>query len=156
MRKWILCALILAAIPVLSFGGLGGEDVGKLRPVQVVEIRNRDNGVQLQTDTEDLGMGEDVYQAVKHMKETSPARVYLDTADYLLIEPGAEIWLPQLQEYLRPSCCLCYIAGEVDLPAAAQYLQLHEPKLTLTHYEAGKRNLPKLIFNEGSMKLVQP
>lgn len=156
MKKWIHCALILAVIPILSFGGLGGEDVGKLRPVQVVEIRNRNNGVLLRTDTQDLGVGADVIQALQDMKETSPARVFLDTADYLLIEPGAEIWLSQLQAYLRPSCCLCYIAGDVDLSEAGQYLQLHEPKLTLTHYEAGRRNLPELISKEGSMKLVQP
>ena len=156
MRKWILYALILAAIPILSFGGLGGKDVGKLRPVQVVAIRNRDNGVELQTDTEDLGVGEDVFGAVKDMNDTSPANVFLDTADYLLIEPGAEIWLSQLQPYLRPSCSLCYVTGEVELPQAGQYLQLHEPALTLTQYEAGKRNLPKLISDEGRMKLVQP
>lgn len=156
MKKWLHWVLLLAVIPILSFGGLGGEDVGKLRPVQVVEIRKRNNGVQLQTDTQDLGVGADVIQAVKYMKDISPARVFLDTADYLLIEPGAEIWLSQLQEYLRPSCCLCYITGEVDLYEAGQYLQLHAPKLTLTHYEAGKRNLPELISKEGSMKLVQP
>ena len=156
MKKWLIYGLLLAAIPVLSFGGLGGEDVGKLQPVQVVLLQNQDDEVRLMTDTEDLGRGEDVSQALLYMKETAPGRVFLDTADYLLVEPGAEIWLPQLQEYLRPSCSVCYVTDEVDLQQAGQYLQLHEPKLTISQYEAGERGLPYLISNEGRMKLVRP
>lgn len=156
MRKWIFCALVLAAIPILSFGGLGGEDVGKLHPVQVVTVSARNDGVQLLTDTEDLGIGDDVPQAINNMNDTSPSKVFLDTADYLLLEPGAEIWLPQLQQYLRPSCNICYVTADMDLKLAGKYLQNHEPKLTLTQYEAGERRLPYLITEEGRMKLVRP
>lgn len=156
MRKWIFCALILAAVPVLSFGGFGGEDVGKLRPVQVVELRAENGGVQLLTDSNDLGIGEDVAQAINNMNETSPSKVFLDTADYLLVNPGAETWLPQLYQYLRPSCNVCYVTAEVDLKQVGRYLQLHEPKLTLIQYQAGERRLPYLISDEGRMKLVRP
>lgn len=155
MRKWFFCALVLAAIPIFSFGGFGGRDVEKLRPVQVVAVSTVQHEVQLRTDTEDLGIAADVSQAIRHMKETSPAEVFLDTADYLLVSPGAEIWLPQLQQYLRPSCSLCYVPAEVDLIQAGEYLQLHDPKLTLTQYEAGQRQLPYLITEDGRMKLVR-
>lgn len=156
MRKWIFCALVLAAIPVLSFGGFGGEDVGKLHPVQVVEVRADNNEVQLLTDSNDLGVGKDVSQAINNMNETSHSKVFLDTADYLLVKPGAEIWLPRLYQYLRPSCNVCYVTAEVDLKQVGQYLQLHEPKLTLIQYQAGERRLPYLISDEGRMKLVRP
>lgn len=156
MRKWMTFTLLLAAIPVLSFGGFGGEDVGKLRPIQVVSVKNRDGGVVLQTDTEDLGQGEDVNCAVRNMKERSIGYIFLDTADYLLIEPEAEIWLPQLKQYLRPSCSLCYASEPIDLGLTGQFLQLHEPALNLSQYEAGKRNFSRLILDEGRMCLVQP
>ena len=148
--------LILAAIPVLSFGGFGGEDVGKLRPVQVVYIKSHDGVVEVQTDTEDWGVGETVDRAVENMKETSMGSIFLDTADYLLIEPGAETGLPQLKRYLRPSCSLCYASGPMDLKQTGQFLQLHEPNLTLSRYEAGERSFSKLISNEGRLCLVQP
>lgn len=156
MKKWLFCALVLAAIPALSFGGLGGEDVGKLNPVQLIALSEERGGVQLQTDTGDLGTGETVRQAVSDMNESAPAKVFLDTADYLLVEPGAELWLPQLQEYLRPSCNICYVTGEVDFAQAVTFLQRHEPKLTLTQYEAGELRLPYLISKEGRLKLVHP
>lgn len=156
MKKWMFCTLVLAAIPLLSFGGFGGDDVGRLQPVQVVVLSNRDDGVQLQTDTADLGTGENVQQAVMNMKEQSSAMVFLDTAEYLLIEPGAEVWLSQLREHLRPSCNLCYVTAAVDPEQAGKYLQQHEPKFTMTHYAAGERRLPYLISEEGRMKLVRP
>ena len=156
MKKWLFCVLVLATIPVLSFGGFGGEDVGKLSPAQVVAVMAEDDRVQVLTDTGELGIGEDIRKAIGNMNETAPARVFLDTADYLLIKPGAEPWLPELQQYLRPSCNLCYVTAEVDLKQAGEYLQIHEPKLTMTQYKAGERRLPYLISDEGRLKLVRP
>lgn len=156
MKKWLFYVLVLAGIPVLSFGGFGGEDVGKLSPVHVIAVLGEEEQVQLLTDTGELGMGKDVRQAIRNMEERAPARVFLDTADYLLLKPGAEIWLPELLEHLRPSCHLCYLTAESDLEEAGKYLQIHEPDLTLSQYEAGERELPYLISDEGRLKLVQP
>lgn len=154
MKKWIRYLLILAAIPMMSFGGFGGEDVGRLSPAQVVLLRQRDQ-VMLRTDTKELGIGEDVEKAIRNMKDTSQHRIFLDTADYLLIEPGAEMWIDQLQEYLRPSCNICYIVGEVDPEQAGQFLQRHKPMLTLTEYKAGNHRLPCLTVEKGRMQLEQ-
>ena len=64
MKKWLFYVLVLAGIPVLSFGGFGGEDVGKLSPVQVIAVLSEEEQVQLLTDTGELGMGKDVRQAI--------------------------------------------------------------------------------------------
>ena len=156
MKKWLSYLLLLAAVPVLSFGGFGGHDVGELQPVQVILVRTKNGQLHLSTDTQSTGLGEDIHKAIADMNETASARVFLDTADYLLLGPGGELWLPQLREYLRPSCKLCYVTGEVDLGQVAAFLQLHEPKLTLAQYEAGERGLSCLISNEGRLQLVQP
>lgn len=156
MKKWLFYALTLALIPALSFGGLGGEDIGKLQPVQVVIVRAEGEQLVLMTDTEDSGKGGDIHRAIHDMKQTAPANVFLDTADYLLLEPETEEYLPQLRAYLRPSCSLCYVTGNVSLEKAGEFLQFHEPKLTLTQYDAGKRDIPYLLEEEGRMKLVQP
>ena len=152
MKKWIGYTLILAMIPILSFGGLGGQDVGKLSPAQVVLVRNSEQVVLL-TDTKEQGTGEDVASAVMNMKQTSSSEVFLDTADYLLIEPGAQVWITQLQEYLRPSCNICYVTGDADPEQAGRFLQLHEPSLTLADYAAGNRCLQCLSIKEGRMQL---
>lgn len=155
MNKWIVYLLILAAIPVLGFGGFGGEDVGKLYPVQAVMISPDKEGLRILTDGGQCGWGKDVNAAMEDLNATSSERVFLDTADYLLLELGTEDWLPQLKQYLRPSCSVCYASNQVDLEEAALYLQLHQPELTLTQYEAGQRELSTLIYNEGRMTLVR-
>lgn len=154
MKKWLSYLLLLAAVPVLSFGGFGGQDVGKLQPVQVILVRTKNGQLHLSTDTQSTGLGEDIHKAIADMNETSSSQVFLDTADYLLLTTGTEDWLPQLQEYLRPSCSVCYVSGEVDLTAAGEFLQHHQPKLTLTQYEAGETQRPLLVSEEGRMKLV--
>lgn len=156
MKKWIVYLLVVAAIPFLSYGGFGGEDIGKLAPVQAVLLRTEENDIQLLTDGGQLGEGKTTDTAIEDLSETSSTRMFLDTAEYLLLEPGTEEFLPQLQKYLRPSCSLCYISGQIDPAAAAKYLQLHQPDLTLAQYEAGERQLPTLIIYEGRMKLVRP
>ena len=156
MKKWMVYLLALAAIPVLSYGGFGGKDIGKLAPVEAVLLRTEVNNIQLLTDSGQLGEGKTPVTAIEDLSATSSARVILDTAEYLLLEPGTEAFLPQLQKYLRPSCSLCYISGQIDPAAAAKYLQLHQPDLTLAQYEAGERQLPTLIIYEGRMKLVRP
>lgn len=155
MKKWIFYALALAAIPALSFGGFGGQDVGKLQPIQVVMARPDGSGIRILTDAQISGWGTDVDHAIRDMNDSASSQVFLDTADYLLLEADAEQWIPQLREHLRPSCNLCRVSGNVDLTLAGEYLQLHEPKLTVTQYEAGDRGLPNLIIKEGRMKLVQ-
>ena len=155
MKKWMVYALMLAAIPVLSFGGFGGEDVGTLHPVQVLMVRLEKDGLCLLTDTEDTGTGKDAHQAILDMERTAPGSVLLDTADYLLLEVGTEACLEQLREQLRPSCSICYVTADVDLKQAEEFLQHHEPALTLTQYAAGEHRLPYLITEEGRLKLVQ-
>lgn len=155
MKKWLVYVLILAAVPVLSFGGFGGRDVGKLQPVQAIMMQVENGKLRLLTDTDATGRGEDAQKAVEDMNRTADAWVYLDTADYLLLSEGTEAYLPQLQKYLRPSCCLCAVAGEIDLSRVGSFLELHQPKQTLSRYEAGERELPLLISEEGRMKLVQ-
>ena len=155
MKKWLLYALTLAAIPVLSFGGFGGRDVGKLRPVQLVMVRQEGNTVRLLTDTGDTGKGPDIQRAIKDMNGSADADIFLDTADYLLLGEGAEEYIPQLQQYLRPSCALCRVTGEPDPEEAVKFLQQHPPKLTLTQYEAQRAVLPELVAAERRYKLVQ-
>ncbi|MBQ6839873.1 MAG: hypothetical protein IJO45_04190 [Oscillospiraceae bacterium] len=155
MKKWSVYLLLLAVIPVLSFGGLGGEDVGKLCPVQAVMIRRENDGLRIITDGGQSGWGEDVSSAMEDLKKTASANVFLDTADYLLLKPGTEVWLKELKHHLRPSCSVCYASGALDLVEAAAYLQIHQPSLTLTQYEAGQRDFSTLVYQEGRMALVR-
>lgn len=154
MKKWLAYLIVIGAVAFL--GGKGaGKDIGKLQPVQTVVVSAQNGQVQIQTDTGDLGLGQTVADAIENMEGTSAYEIFLDTADYLLIEPGCASLLSELTAHLRPSCTICLTDGGPDLETVGKFLQRHEPEVTLQHYRAGRRDLPMLRTREGRMELVR-
>ncbi|MBR2937135.1 MAG: hypothetical protein IKB80_01365 [Oscillospiraceae bacterium] len=127
MRKFIY-ALIIAA---LCFAPLKRADIAKLRPVQAFAMYMEDNNVVLETDTGDLGRGENFLSALENLKEKTAAVVYLDTAEFLLVAENAVSRVGELAQHIKHSVkvCVCEAAGRVK--EAAQYLDVHGnlPKL---------------------------
>ena len=127
MRK-LIYALIIAA---LCLAPLRRADIAKLRPVQAFAMYLEDNNVVLETDTGDLGRGENVLRALENLKEKTAAVVYLDTAEFLLVAKDAVSEMGELAQYVKDSVkvCVCEAAGRVK--EAAQYLEVHGnlPKL---------------------------
>lgn len=122
MKTWILYALILTATFLFP---VERADVAKLRPIEVIYIYKDAETVILKTDTDDLGIGTDVASALENMKQTSPAVIYLDTAQYLLIGTDAQQDAQQLRGIVKNSMQLCLAEGEQDLKQVAQYLPAH-------------------------------
>ena len=127
MRK-LICALIITS---LCFAPLRRADIAKLSPVQAVAMYMEDNNVVLETDTGDLGRGENVLKALENLKEKTAAVVYLDTAEFLLVAENAISEMGELAQHIKDSVkvCVCEAAGRVK--EAAQYLDVHGnlPKL---------------------------
>ncbi len=127
MRKFIY-ALIIAALFLVP---LKRADIAKLRPVQAVAMYMEDNNIVLETDTGDLGRGENVLRALENLKEKTAAVVYLDTADFLLVAKNAVSRVGEMAQHIKQSVkvCVCEAAGRVK--EAAQYLDVHGnlPKL---------------------------
>ncbi len=146
--------LVLAAVILLGGKGGTGTDIAQLRPVEVVVVGQKDGQIRIQTDTGDGGIGPDVTMAIDNLKNTAPAEIFLDTAEYLLIERECLGELPNLMNHLRPSCGVCILEGEPDLEQTARYLNIHPPKVTLSRYQAGERRLEVLVIKEGVMELV--
>lgn len=154
MRRWLWYAAALALILAVSSESYAGSDVGDLQPVQTVCVSKRSGMVVIETDTGERGAAPTVCDAFENMKDTAPSRLFLDTAEYLLISPECEGLLPELVRYLRPSCCVCLAGGEVDLPQVGQFLKIHRPERTLMEYRAGIRDIPIIKVYDGRMELV--
>ena len=127
--KKILCYLailaLVCAVPVKR------ADVGKLRPIQTVQVSRKGDLVTLRTDTKDMGSGSTVRQALENLKATTPGVVYLDTAEFLILSKNTLDCVEELREVLHGNVKLC-IAEETIQPAeVTQYLSSHEilPKL---------------------------
>lgn len=155
MKKVLLYLVLIAAVIFLGEKGNGSEEVGQLQPVQLIMAQWTGGELQLTTDTGHSGTGGNVKKALNDMNEAASGRLFLDTADYLLISKNSLFVLEELSGYLRPSCAVCQLDGNVEPAEAAEYLSYHIPELTLAMYEAGERTIPVLSSKEGRMKLEQ-
>ncbi len=127
MRK----LLYIVILGLLFLAPLERMDVAKLLPIQAVAVYMNDGAVVLETDTEDKGRGDSVSNALEDLKKATPAVVYLDTAEFLLVSEDAVTCVEELKNYLKPSVkvCVCAAAGRVK--DVAKYLDVHGnlPKL---------------------------
>ncbi len=150
MKYWI--GILLAVLMLLS--PFRGNDVGKLRPVELVAMRREENTVVLETDTGDIGRGEDPLKALEDMKGSAPGALFLDTADYFLVTRETENLLPELAEVLRPAVEICVLRDPVDLEEAAEYLRAHSPKVTLLQWRTQGKAMPELRSEGGKCQIV--
>jgi hypothetical protein len=153
MKRWIL---YIATVALLSTTSFRGTDIAKLAPVEVVWLAEEDGQVLLMTDTEDVGRGAYVQEALAAMKDAALGTVFLDTADYLIVETGAETFLDQIAAVLRPSCMVCRAKQVPDLKKASQFLSAHEPDVTLRQWQNDGGRLPLLQEEERSFVWDEP
>lgn len=126
--KWLLYIGILLAVTLLPETG---TDVGKLIPVEVVAISERNGVVSVDTDTGDTGKGKTLDAAIADMRSGASGVIYLDTAEYLLLEEGMESSLNTAERHLKDGTRLCYAADGISLEGIANFLSVHKPRVTL-------------------------
>ena len=102
-------------------------DVGKLRPVEVIAVNQSGEGYVIRTDLGDRGAGATLAEAVNDLRDTAPGIVYLDTAEYLLLENEVTD-TAYLEQILKPRVRVCGAQTGIDLEGSGQYLDIHRPK----------------------------
>ena len=125
--RMVLYVVIIAA---LCLAPLERLNVADLEPVQVVAVYAEDGLLTIKTDTDDVGKGADVQKALADMKARTATVIYLDTAEYLLVEPGTEEQARILSAELKSGVRVAPYNGG-DLQQEAKYADLHNdlPKL---------------------------
>lgn len=151
MKRWIV---YIAAAILFAVTPFRGTDIAKLAPVEVVWLTEKGGQVYLETDTGDMGWGTDVRAALEDMKAAAPGSIFLETADYLVVEQGREALLEQTCGVLRPSCMVCTAEIMPDMEAVAAYLAAHEPQITLRQWQVEHQKLPVLRDLEGRFELI--
>ncbi len=119
----ILLYVLLIALSLLA--PVQRLDVAKLQPVEAVAVYVKEGEVVLLTDTEDTGRGETAMEALADMKENTIGIIYLDTAEYLLVAPGAEAYADELLSNLKPSVKVGQYNGG-NVKDEAKYMDAHD------------------------------
>ena len=143
---YIVLLLVVCFLPVES------TDVGKLIPVEVIAVSEEDGLVTVRTDTGDQGRGSDLPQAFRDLQATAPGMIYLDTAEYLLLEPGTEDGVAVLGDYLKGDTRVCMAQEGIDLGGIAEYLSAHRPGVCLKDAQEVQK-LPVLTTKDGRYRI---
>lgn len=149
MKRLALYALILAFVWIIP---VERTDVAKLSPIEVIAVYQVQDTVELETDTGDVGKGTDAISALANMRQTSPAVIYLDTAQYLLIGQGAEAAAEELRKELKGSVKLCGIKGRIQLEDVSAYLEIHGSLPAIKQWNRDD-SIPVLMEKRGRLSL---
>ena len=127
--------LYIALLLLICFLPVQGTDVGELIPVEVVAIAESDGVTTICTDTGNQGQGRTLGEAFVDLERAASGVIYLDTAEFILIQPGGEAWLEMLPHYLRGDTKVCAAEADIELKGIADYLSVHHPGIHLEEAE---------------------
>ncbi len=134
--------LILGA---LFFVPLDRVEIADLEPIQAVWLHQDGEGITLKTDTEDIGKGATVQEALVNMKQNSSGIIYLDTAQYLLVSQSAQQQIADMQPYIKGSALVCIWNGQGDMSEAVKYADSHKVGGKLKNWKPDSK-LPELPY----------
>lgn len=151
MRKVLIYGALLAAALVIPTNDV---ELGKMKPVETVSIRMQEGKVFVETDTEDSGVGSTLEEALQDLKETTAGVIYLDTADYLIVDQKCQEQMAVLLNTLKPNMRICLRSGDVDMKTVSEFLREHTPEMKLKNWKPGEK-MQVLEGENGRMKLKQ-
>ena len=151
MKRW---TWLLWGLLIFGFIENTGARMESLQPVQLLQVIKDESGVTLKTDTKELGRGRTFCRALENLQETSEKRIFLETADMLILGEHAEELLPELKKILRPAVQVCKSDAELDLSQAAAFLENHRSEKILAEITEDTEELPDLQNTGGRLKLA--
>lgn len=155
MKQWVAYIATVMGVALFGISAFRGTDIAGLAPVEVVWLAEKGGEVYLETDDGNIGRGKDVRQVLADMKATAKGTIFLETADYLIVEAGQEELLEQVYDVFRPSCMVCVAEKMPDMEAATEFLTAHEPIVTLRQYRADQRELQILNEENGRLRWIE-
>ena len=151
MKRILIYIVILLAVVLVP---LERADVGKLRPVQTVAVYRDGNIYTIATDTGDKGEGETAADALADLKRTTPAIIYLDTAQFLLTGKNAVDAVEELRQYFCDDVEIYSFRGDAELVEVSKYLSVHGNGPKLKCWNIGKK-LPILACSGSKIELIK-
>lgn len=148
--KYLAYIFLLAAVCLVP---VKGTDVGRLIPMEVIAVSEDKGTITVRTDTGNIGSGNTIENAFRDLEQTASGEIYLDTAEYLLLEPGTEDHIRALRSLLKGDVRVCGAPEGIELEGAAKYLTVHKPQTDLESSDEGM--IPFLTEENGRYRLLE-
>lgn len=150
MKRCVFYLLILAVVFVIP---VERTDVGKLQPVQTVAVSYNGGRYVIATDTGGKGEGINLPAALEDLANTTPAILYLDTAEFLLVSENAVEAVEELRQYLKNRVEIYYFSGNPNLEDVSKYLSVHGTGTKLKDWKIGDK-LPVLNVRNDRIEIL--
>ena len=117
--------IYICILVVLFFVPLDRVNISDLLPIEAVSIDVVNDNIIVETDLGNVGVGRTVSDAVKNLKDNTPAIVYLDTVKYLVVSTDANMYAEEFKQWIRSGVDVYVgdITGSVEDVLA--YLKAH-------------------------------
>lgn len=146
MNKWLW---ILLALGAMLWNPAEPKDMGKLIPVELVQLFRENGGVAVRTDTGNTGWGENLEEAMLDLKQKATGEIFLETAEYVLLTEDMEASIPALQAFFRPGTQVYEAPILEDLEGTTAYLGQNKRESPL--FRCQEKNLPRLMWQRGGL-----
>lgn len=151
LKKTAIYAVLLAAAVLVPQEPV---ELGKLLPVETIYIYKEESRIVIETDTQDRGKGDTLSEAVADLENSAAGIIFLDTAEYLILDEEVRELLPKAGEYLKNSVRVCYAERGIDAEEATLFLSAHKPEIKLGEW-AASADLQTLSAKEGRYVLTE-
>lgn len=156
MKKFLFFALALVLLGLTGYMPFGGTDVGKLHPVEALFVGVSEDTINIITDTGVTGTGSTLEEAIADLHMRATGKVFLETANYLLLSPQVQLDAAAFWDFLRPACQIYRCSSAEGLHNVAKYLESHPSQITLLRWRTGAEDIPKLEITGEGYKLYAP
>ena len=149
MKTILYCTVLLAALLIPK----RSTDVGCLCPIEVMMVSCEADRIRIITDTGDLGEGESVKEAMVNLCDTAAGIVYPDLAEYLILANCDVTHLQGIDAWVYPKTKICKTDSAIELEGAIEYLNTHEPSVTLRGAMKGAQ--PEMLIKESGRWMLK-
>ena len=154
MRRWRWIVFVLAAIAMVRVEHTG-VSINQLEPVEAIMVRMEEGRICVETDTGARGIGTDLTKAVENLYVSSSSKIFLETAQYLLLDTKTDALAEKMNGIVRPNTRVCRFRGEEDLSQVVLYLRNHPPKRRLRDVVLQNNEIQTLYYQKGRGQLVE-
>lgn len=161
MKKGFVWVLVLLFLLLLEWSPMPQTDAAELSPVMLLTVEKQADILCIRSDTDDVGYGRTLAQALSDMQQTSAKTLFFETAQSIVFDETALSCAAEAanSKDLRPATKVYLAKGELP-PAkqAAEYLRLHAADATLGRLRAQllkreQAELPTVVYREGRLRL---